>query len=213
MSTVLWFYHGSIHVNQGRPYARIRGTQICTFQSGAFSYIGVQTEFVPLFLWWWTQAGGHENTLSWRQGDTVVYLCTQYGRPCVSTTWLTDSDQIENLSDLILNKIEQIETLKRPPYGRGLMFQTSRDLLLKQHLKVILHMRLLNIEEKRLHYQHALIFRGRLLSRCAYFWVYIVWEKVTGILARGNMQACKSKWKNLKSWTWDSSVVHRWRGH
>ncbi len=27
------------------------------------------------------QAGGHENTDFGKQGDTIVYSCTQYGRP------------------------------------------------------------------------------------------------------------------------------------
>ncbi len=27
------------------------------------------------------QSGGHENTIFGRQGDTIVYSCTQYGRP------------------------------------------------------------------------------------------------------------------------------------
>ncbi len=31
------------------------------------------------------QGGGHENTISGGQGDTIVYSCTQYGRPC--TLW------------------------------------------------------------------------------------------------------------------------------
>ncbi len=36
------------------------------------------------------QAGGHENTLSGRQLDTIVYSCTQYGRP-----WIKNHDNGE----------------------------------------------------------------------------------------------------------------------
>ncbi len=39
---------------------------------------------------WILQAGGHENTVFGRQGDTIVYSCTLYGRP-----WIAAEDTVE----------------------------------------------------------------------------------------------------------------------
>ncbi len=62
-----------IDQKQGRPYSKIRGTHIWSITPPPPIPLGGGVAIL--------QAGGHENTISGRQGDTIVYSCTQYGRP------------------------------------------------------------------------------------------------------------------------------------